>query len=122
SFIDNVVDPTTDTIKLKATFANKDRRLWAGAFVDVTLQLSVDPRAIVIPNAAVQASQQGQFVYVVKSDATVEARPLKVAWTDGDDVVVQSGLKPGETVVTDGQLRLTPGARVTVSSAQPARS
>jgi len=122
TFIDNAVDQATDTIRLKATFPNRDRRLWAGAFVDVTLQLSVDPKAIVVPNAAVQASQQGQFVYVVKTDSTVEARPIKVAWIDGDDVVVEAGLKPGETVVTDGQLRLTPGARISVKPAgdQPA--
>ena len=83
----------------------------------MTLQLSVEPQAIVVPTAAVQPSQQGQFVYVVKADQTVEARPVTVAWTDGDDVVIASGLKAGETVVTDGQLRLTPGARVSVKPA-----
>jgi len=117
SFMDNTVDQATDTIRLKATFTNQDRRLWAGAFVDVVLQLSVNPRAIVVPTSALQASQQGQFAYVVKSDSTVEARPVKVAWTDGDEVVIESGLKAGETVVTDGQLRLTPGARISVKPA-----
>lgn len=117
SFVDNAVDPATDTIRLKAAFDNRDRRLWPGAFVDVTLQLSIDPKAIVVPNASVQASQQGQYVYVVKADDTVELRPVAVAWTTGDDVVIRSGLAPGETVVTDGQLRLTPGARV---AAKPA--
>jgi multidrug efflux system membrane fusion protein len=122
SFVDNVVDQATDTVRLKATFPNRDRRLWAGAFVDVTLQLSVQPRAIVVPNASVQASQQGQFVYVVKSDHTVEARPVKVGWIDRDEAVVESGVAAGETVVTDGQLRLTPGARVSVKSEAPVRT
>lgn len=117
SFVDNAVDAATDTIRLKATFPNRDRKFWAGAFVDVTLQLSVDPRAIVVPNAAVQAGQQGQFVYVVKADHTVEVRPVKVAWIEGNDTVVQSGVQAGETVVTDGQLRLTPGARISVKPA-----
>ena len=117
SFVDNVVDQSTDSVRLKAVFPNRDRRLWAGAFVDVTLQLAVEPRAVVVPNASVQASQQGQFVYVVKADNTVEARPVKVGWIDRDEAVVESGVKAGETVVTDGQLRLTPGAKV---SAKPA--
>jgi multidrug efflux system membrane fusion protein len=117
SFVDNVVDQSTDSVRLKAVFPNRDRRLWAGAFVDVTLQLAVEPRALVLPNASVQASQQGQFVYVVKGDSTVEARPVKIGWIDRDEAVVESGVTAGETVVTDGQLRLTPGARV---SAKPA--
>jgi multidrug efflux system membrane fusion protein len=117
SFVDNAVDPGTDTIRRKASFPNRDRSLWAGAFVDVTLQLSVEPRAVVVPNAAVQAGQQGQYVYVVTADSTADLRPVTVAWTAGDDVVIRAGLVPGEIVVTDGQLRLTPGARV---SMQPA--
>lgn len=115
TFFDNAIDPTTDTIRLKATFANRDRRLWPGAFVDVTLERSVDPNALVVPNAAVQASQSGQMVYVV-SGGTAEARPVTVAWTEGDESVIASGLKAGETVVTDGQLRLTPGAKVTTQA------
>ncbi|MEO7190172.1 MAG: efflux RND transporter periplasmic adaptor subunit [Vicinamibacterales bacterium] len=117
SFLDNSVDRATDTIRLKATFPNRDRRLWPGAFVDVTLRLAETPQALVIPNAAVQASQQGQLVYVVKSDRTVEARPITVGWTEGDETVVARGLSADETVVTDGQLRLTPGARVTTGQA-----
>jgi len=116
TFIDNAVDPATDTIRLKATFLNNDRRLWPGAFVDVTLQLSVDQQAKVIPAKAVQPSQQGEFVFVVKGDQTVEARQVKVAWIDGDDAVIETGVTAGETVVTDGQLRLTPGARITVKA------
>jgi membrane fusion protein, multidrug efflux system len=118
SFVDNAVDQATDSIRLKATFPNRDRKFWAGAFVDVTLELSVEERAIVVPNASVQPSQQGQFVYVVKSDQTVEARPVKVARIAGNDAVIESGVQPGETVVTDGQLRLTPGARVSVKPAE----
>jgi multidrug efflux system membrane fusion protein len=117
SFVDNTVDQATDSVRVKAIFTNRDRRLWAGAFVDVTLQLAVEQHAVVVPNASVQASQQGQFVYVVKADNTVEVRPIKVGWIDRDEAVVESGVKAGETVVTDGQLRLTPGAKV---SAKPA--
>jgi multidrug efflux system membrane fusion protein len=113
SFLDNMVDSATDTIRLKASFPNTNRRLWPGAFVEVTLRLSETPRAIVVPNAAVQASQQGQMVYLVKADQTVEVRPITVGWTEGDETVVSSGLAAGDIVVTDGQLRLTPGARIT---------
>jgi multidrug efflux system membrane fusion protein len=116
-FIDNTVDPGTDTIRVKGTFENVDRQLWPGQYVDVTLQLSVEPHAIVIPTSAVQASQQGQFVYVLKPDQTVEARPVRVSWTDGAVTVIETGLSKGEQVVTDGQLRLTPGAKVTVKPA-----
>ena len=117
SFLDNAVDPSTDTIRLKATFPNKERRLWPGAFVDVTMRLSVTSNAIVVPTVAVQPSQQGLFIYVVKSDQTVEARPVKVAWTEGSESVIATGVKPGETIVVDGQLRLAPGSRVTVKPA-----
>jgi multidrug efflux system membrane fusion protein len=116
TFFDNRVDPATDTIRLKATFPNGDRRLWPGAFVDVTLRLALARQAVVVPAAAVQPSQQGQFVYVVTAGQTVEPRPITVAWTDGDLVVVERGVAAGETVVTDGQLRLTPGARVSVAA------
>jgi membrane fusion protein, multidrug efflux system len=117
TFLDNAVDPTTDTIRLKASFPNRDRRLWPGAFVDVTLRLSETPNAIVVPTAAVQPSQQGEMVYVVKADRTVDARTVTVGWTEGDETVVANGLQTGETVVTDGQLRLTPGARITTRGA-----
>jgi multidrug efflux system membrane fusion protein len=114
SFIDNAVDSATDSVRLKATFSNGDRRLWPGAFVNVSLQLAMNPQAIVIPSAAVQSSQQGTFVYVVKADQTVEVRPVVVGWIEGRESVIQSGVRADETVVTDGQLRLTPGARVSV--------
>jgi len=112
SFIDNAVDSTTGTIRLKATFPNGDHQLWPGAFVQVTLGLTTQPDAIVVPVTAVQTSQDGSFVYVVKSDRTVEMRPIKINRQAGDDVVIGEGVAPGEEVVTDGQLRLTPGARV----------
>jgi multidrug efflux system membrane fusion protein len=121
TFFDNAVDPATDTIRLKASFPNGDGRLWPGAFVDVRLQRSVLADAVVIPNAAIQNSQNGQMVFVVKADDTVEVRPIAVAWTEGDESVVESGLTSGETVVTDGQLRLTAGARVVRQAAEAAR-
>lgn len=117
SFIDNQVDRQTGTIKVKGTFANADRRLWPGLFADVALRLKTDPRAVVAPAAAVQTGQQGQYVYVVKDDQTVELRPVTVARTNGDEAVIGSGLKGGETIVLDGQLRLTPGAKVTAKTA-----
>jgi multidrug efflux system membrane fusion protein len=114
TFIDNAADPMTGTIKLKATFPNGDHRLWPGDLVQVTLQLSVDAHAVVVPAMAVQNGQQGQYVYVVGADRTASVRPVKVARTNGDDAVIADGLRVGEEVVTDGQLRLTPGARVSM--------
>jgi len=113
TFLDNTVDMTTDTIKLKATFPNRDHRLWPGQFARVNLRLATLPNATVVPSQAVQTGQDGQFVFVVKPDSTVEQRPVTVAQRMGDDVVVEKGLKPGETVVTEGQLRLEQGTRVT---------
>jgi multidrug efflux system membrane fusion protein len=112
SFVDNAVDPTTDTIKLKATFVNKDHRLWPGQFVRVSLRLTTIPNAIVVPSEAVQTGQDGQYVFVVKPDSTVEQRPVTTGERVDQDMVIQKGLKPGETVVTEGQLRLEPGAKI----------
>jgi len=121
TFVDNSVDMTTGTIQLKATFPNETSELWPGQFVQVTLTLSELTDAIIVPAQAVQTGQNGQFVYVVKPDQTVEERPVTVGITYQGATVVQSGLKTGETVVTDGQLRLAPGVKVTVkSSIQPA--
>jgi multidrug efflux system membrane fusion protein len=117
TFVDNMVDQSTDTIKLKATFPNTDLRLWPGQFTKVSLRLSTLPHATVIPSQAVQTGQDGQFAFVVTPDSTVEQRPITVAQRMGDDVVVGSGLKPGETVVTEGQLRLEQGTRVQLQSA-----
>ncbi len=109
--IDNTVDPTTGTIKLKAVFGNGDRLLWPGQFVDVVLRLD-SKEATVVPAEAVQAGQKGQFVYVVKKNQTVEPRMVSAGRTVGGKIVLEKGVAPGETVVTDGQLRLFPGARI----------
>ena len=113
TFVDNAVDMTTDTIKLKATFPNTDRRLWPGQFARVTLRLAMLPHAIVVPSQAVQTGQDGQYVFVVKPDSTVEQRPIVQAQRVDQDIVVDKGLKAGEVVVTEGQLRLEGGTRVT---------
>lgn len=118
TFVNNTVDPTTGTIQLKATFPNRDNTLWPGQFVDVTLLLTTE-RAVVVPAEAVQAGQQGSFVFVVKPDLTVEARPVKVGRRLPRQTIIDDGLKPGERIVTDGQLRLVPGARVEI---KPPRS
>jgi len=117
SFIDNTVDPTTGTIKLKGEFANTDRRLWPGQFVDVVLTLHTQPNAIVVPSQAVNTGQQGQYVFVIKPDMTVETRPVAVNRTTKGQSVIDKGLGPGERVVTDGQLRLVPGSRVQIKEA-----
>ena len=113
SFIDNTVDPTTGTIKMKGTFGNADHALWPGLFVQINLILRTDPNAIVVPSVAVQTSQSGQFVYVVKpDDRTAEVRNVTVERQQGDDSIIAHGLRAGEEIVTDGQLRLNPGSRV----------
>jgi multidrug efflux system membrane fusion protein len=121
NFIDNAVDPTTGTIKVKGTFPNDDRRLWPGQFVNVTVTLTADPTAVVVPTPAVQTGQQGTFVFIVKPDQTVELRPVAVARLAGDETVVQSGVASGETVVTDGHLRLVPGSRISVKTSSGER-
>ncbi len=120
TFIDNTVDPATGMIKLKATFANRDRRLWPGQFADVSLMLATDKNAVVVPSAAVQTGQEGQYVYVVKADNTAELRPVKVSRIVGSESVISSGVQAGDKVVTDGQVRLTPGRKVAVT--KPANS
>ncbi|MFA5072321.1 MAG: efflux RND transporter periplasmic adaptor subunit [Nitrospirota bacterium] len=116
TFIDNAVDTSTGTIKLKGTFGNKDRRLWPGQFVNVVLTLAMQSKAVVMPSASLQAGQQGQYVFVVKSDLTVESRPVIIARSHNDLAVVSQGVKPGETVVTDGQLQLTSGTKVEIKN------
>ncbi len=122
TFIDNTVDPATGTIKLKATFANHDRRLWPGQFADVSLTLSTDKNAVLIPSAAVQTGQNGQYVFVVKPDNTAELRNVTVSRVVGSDSVITSGVRAGEQVVTDGQVRLTPGRKVALSKPANAAS
>ncbi|MFI5357632.1 MAG: efflux RND transporter periplasmic adaptor subunit [Opitutales bacterium] len=111
-FIDNTVDATTGTIVLKAIFANADHALWPGQFVHVRTQTGVDRGAVVVPASAVQTGQNQVQIYVVKADHTVELRPVTILRTANDIALVAAGVKAGETVVTDGQLRLVPGARV----------
>jgi membrane fusion protein, multidrug efflux system len=114
TFVDNNVDQTTGTIRIKATFPNNDRRLWPGQFVNVIVALTKDPTAVVVPTAAVQVGQQGQYAYVVKPDKSVEYRPLVVERTSGLETIIKSGLKPAETVVTDGHLRIVQGSHVSI--------
>ena len=115
-FIDNMVDATTGTIKIKGTFPNDDRRLWPGQFVNVNVTLATDANVTVIPSVAVQSGQQGTYVYVIKQDQTVELRPVTVARTHGDDSIIRTGVTAGETIVVDGQLRLVPGSRVSIKA------
>src|SRR6266480_1862683 len=112
SLVDNTVDVATGTVRLKATFQNDDRRLYPGQFVNVVLTLGTQNQAIVVPSQAVQIGQDKSFVYVVKADMTVEMRTVKTGTTIENMTVIDDGLKPGEQVVTDGQLRLVPGAKV----------
>jgi membrane fusion protein, multidrug efflux system len=114
TFIDNAVDPTTGTIRLKGEFANADRRLWPGQFVDVILTLTTTPNAVVVPSQAVQTGQQGQYVFVIKQDMTADMRPVVVSRSIGSETVIESGVQPGERVVTDGHLRLQKGAKVEI--------
>lgn len=122
TFIDNQVDPTTGTIKVKASFENADRRLWPGQFFNVTMTLKTDPHAIVVQTPAVQNGPQGTYVFVVKADKTVEMRAVTVDRQAGAETIIKTGVHAGETVVTDGQLRLVPGSPVTIKTdtAQPA--
>lgn len=120
TFIDNLVDSTTGTIKLKATFPNADRTLWPGQYVTVVMTLRTIDHATVVPSEAIQSGEKGQFAFVVKPDQSVEMRPVSVGETVNNQIVVQSGISPGETVVTDGQLRLFPGAKIRV--VPPARA
>lgn len=111
-FIDNAVDRATGTILLKARFANDDDALWPGQFVNVKLDIATKNGAVVVPTPAVQNGQQGPFVFVVKADQSVESRKVRLGPAAGDVTAIEDGLAAGDTVVTDGQLRLFPGARV----------
>jgi multidrug efflux system membrane fusion protein len=120
--IDNTVDTATGTIHLKGTFENRDGLLWPGQFVTAVLTLDTIQGATVVPSEAVQAGQQGQFVFVIKPDKTAEIRPVKVGAVFGKKSVIESGVAPGETVVTDGHLRLFPGAHVQLVDAGVGKS
>jgi len=116
TFVDNAVDTSTGTIRLKGTYANRERKLWPGQFVNVVLTLTEEPNVIVVPSQAVQTGQEGQYVFVVKPDLTVESRPVVAGRTVNSETVVQKGLQADERVVTDGQLRLYPGAKVEIKT------
>ena len=114
TFIDNAVDTETGTIQLKATFPNEDKALWPGEFVRIALTLTELKGATVIPKSAVETSQEGQYVYVIKPDQTVDMRPVTVGVNLDDRVSVEKGIQPGDKVVTDGQMRLRPGSKVAI--------
>ena len=116
SFVDNSVDTTTGTIHLRATFANQANRLWPGLFANTLMTLSQQANATVVPAQALTAGQQGSFVYIVKDDSTVTPRPVISSRTIQGEAVIDKGVQPGETVVTDGQVRLTPGAHVEIKN------
>ena len=118
SFIDNSVDTSTGTIKLKGTFQNKGHKLWPGQFVNVGLRLTMRNNAVVVPNQAVQTGQDGTYVYVVGADRAVSVVPVKTGPRIDQDMVIDDGLKGGETVVTEGQLRLQPGSKVQIRGDQ----
>ena len=121
SFVNNTVEVSTATIRLKATFQNRDRRLWPGQTVNVLLTLGVQPQAVVAPSQAIQSGQSGSYAFVVKQDQTAELRLVSVSRSTNGEAVIEKGLSPGETVVTDGQLLLTSGARVSIKNPNSAR-
>jgi multidrug efflux system membrane fusion protein len=114
TFVDNNVDTSTGTVLLKAEFSNQDNALWPGEFLNVRLQLYVESQAIVVPAQAVMTGQQGTYVFVVNQDGTARTQPVTVARTSGPYAIVSQGVRPGDQVVTDGQLRIVAGARVEV--------
>lgn len=114
SFIDNTINPATGTISLKGIFENKGRRLWPGQFINVVMTLAVRPDTVVVPAQAVQTGQAGKYLYVIKPDLTVDLRPVKTGATLREETVILEGVAAGERVVTEGQLRLSPGTKVAV--------
>jgi multidrug efflux system membrane fusion protein len=121
TFVDNNVDTTTGTIRLKGTFQNASRTLWPGEYANVKLRMSMQQNALVLPNQAVQTGQDGTYVYVVKDDGSVEMRPVNTGLRLDQDIVIDKGVQAGETVVTEGQLRLAPGSRVQMVIDKPNR-
>jgi multidrug efflux system membrane fusion protein len=122
TFLDNSVQPTSGTVMLRATVPNSSHHLWPGRFVNIRLILATLPGAVLVPSAAPQDSAKGPFVYVVKEDSTAESRPVKLGQRQGDLVVIEQGLKPGERVVTNGQIAIMPGGKVQVQQGQDAGS
>jgi membrane fusion protein, multidrug efflux system len=119
AFFDNTIDSTSGTINVRSAFDNGDQRLWPGQFVNVSVLVRSDPNALVIAPAAIQAGQNGTYVFVIKDDNTAEARPVTVDRTVGGMAVISKGLSPGDKVVTDGQLRLSNGTHVQIVSDAP---
>lgn len=119
---DNVINQTTGTLRLKARFSNRDESLFPNEFVNIHIETEVLRNALILPAAALQHSTRGDFVFVVKSDRTVEERPVQVDMTQGNFVVIRSGLQAGETVVTDGQDKLRIGSHVVPQTGRPASS
>jgi membrane fusion protein, multidrug efflux system len=117
SFINNTVDASTGTISLKGTFPNASGKLWPGQFVNVSLQLTVQENATVVPNQAIQAGQNGQYIYVLKPDMTAELRPVVTGISVEGKTVIEKGIAAGEKVVTNGQLRIYPGAKLKIKNA-----
>lgn len=118
SFVDNAIDKTTGTITLKGTFANPEKRLWPGQYVDVVLNLTTEPDAILVPSESLEQGPDGRYVYVVRPDLTVEMRPVVAGQVYEGHTVISKGVREGEKVVTDGQLRLAPGARVSIKGSK----
>jgi membrane fusion protein, multidrug efflux system len=118
TFVDNAIDKSTGTITIKGTFANKEKRLVPGQFVNVVLTLTVQSDAVLVPSQGVEQGQTGQYVYVIGPDSTAEMRPVTIGGEIKGETVIVTGLKPGERIVTDGQMRLTPGAKVTMKTSK----
>jgi multidrug efflux system membrane fusion protein len=121
NFIENAIDNNTGTLGLKAVFANKQHRLWPGQYVNVTLELTVEKNRVVVPTKAVCIGQQGNYIYVVKPDKSVESRPVTVDRTNGEESVIAQGIQAGEEVVTDGQLKIMPDSKVTTAQSKAGR-
>jgi multidrug efflux system membrane fusion protein len=120
AFVDNAVDVPTGTIKLRGIFANDDKQLWPGQFVESWVTLRDEDKALVVATQALQTGPNGQYVYVVKDDSSVELRPVQVARTEGAESVIAGGLKPGEVVVVDGASRILPGTKVSAKAPEKA--
>ena len=120
TFLNNAVENTTGTVNLRATIPNSGHRFWPGRFVNIRLVLSTIHQAVLVPATAPQMSAKGSFVYVVKQDSTAEQRPVSLGQRQGDLIVVETGVAPGERVVTNGQLGVTPGGKVRIDEASKA--
>jgi multidrug efflux system membrane fusion protein len=119
TLVDNQIDQNTGTIRLKAVFPNPQNKLWPGQFIDARVLVRMEKGALTIPSAAVQRGPDGMFAYVVKTDRTVEMRPLRVGEESGSVMIVQNGISEGERVVTSNHYRLQPGAHVKVAHEAP---